>query len=259
MKYMLDRTVEYAKRYGLISTLKKVMLRANEKIRNNIFSVNLIDKLSYKTSISRLGKLKRKEEKNIKDIIKSTKKFSGIGLYKSISPQQDEYELVELAKRVKKKSPKYVLEIGTAEGGTLYVWSRYLDSVNKIVSIDIGKAYEKRTKFFSKFSARKKYKFINNYSQKRNTIDKVKEEMDKGVDFLFIDGDHTYKGVKKDFDLYKGMVNKGGVIAFHDIIETGYSKMGVPKLWSEIEDIYRTEEIIRKDGNKQGGIGLLYK
>ncbi len=34
------------------------------------------------------------------------------------------------------------------------------------------------------------------------------------VDFLFIDGDHLYDGVKIDFELYKKLVRPGGLIAF---------------------------------------------
>jgi predicted O-methyltransferase YrrM len=41
---------------------------------------------------------------------------------------------------------------------------------------------------------------------------------DNKVDFLFIDADHSYEGVKKDFEMYSPLVRKGGIIAFHDII-----------------------------------------
>lgn len=36
------------------------------------------------------------------------------------------------------------------------------------------------------------------------------------IDFLFIDGDHSIAGCKKDYQLYSGKVRKGGFIAFHD-------------------------------------------
>jgi hypothetical protein len=36
------------------------------------------------------------------------------------------------------------------------------------------------------------------------------------IDFLFIDGDHSYEGVKKDFDLYSTLLSKHGVIILHD-------------------------------------------
>ncbi|WP_282459185.1 class I SAM-dependent methyltransferase, partial [Mycoplasmopsis arginini] len=39
------------------------------------------------------------------------------------------------------------------------------------------------------------------------------------IDFLFIDGDHTYEGVKLDFDLYSNLLSDKGVIVIHDTDE----------------------------------------
>jgi hypothetical protein len=36
------------------------------------------------------------------------------------------------------------------------------------------------------------------------------------IDFLFIDGDHSYEGVKKDFELYSKILSDSGVIVLHD-------------------------------------------
>jgi hypothetical protein len=36
------------------------------------------------------------------------------------------------------------------------------------------------------------------------------------IDFLFIDGDHTYDGVKLDFDLYSTILSENGIIVVHD-------------------------------------------
>lgn len=36
------------------------------------------------------------------------------------------------------------------------------------------------------------------------------------IDFLFIDGDHSYEGVKKDFELYSQIMNDKGIIVIHD-------------------------------------------
>lgn len=38
----------------------------------------------------------------------------------------------------------------------------------------------------------------------------------KPIEFLWIDGDHRYNEVKKDFDLWSPFVVDGGIIAFHD-------------------------------------------
>ena len=36
------------------------------------------------------------------------------------------------------------------------------------------------------------------------------------IDFLWIDGDHSYEGVKSDFDLYSQILSENGVIIIHD-------------------------------------------
>ncbi len=36
------------------------------------------------------------------------------------------------------------------------------------------------------------------------------------IDFLFIDGDHSYEGVKLDFDLYSTIMSPNGTIVLHD-------------------------------------------
>jgi predicted O-methyltransferase YrrM len=37
-----------------------------------------------------------------------------------------------------------------------------------------------------------------------------------GVDFLFIDGDHSYDGLKADWDGWSGHVRPAGIVALHD-------------------------------------------
>ena len=44
---------------------------------------------------------------------------------------------------------------------------------------------------------------------KVKTLEQVKAILcGKGIDFLFIDGDSTYKGVKKDFEMYNKLVER---------------------------------------------------
>ena len=40
---------------------------------------------------------------------------------------------------------------------------------------------------------------------------------DGTIDFCFIDADHNYEGVKKDWDLYSPLLTKGSIVIFHDI------------------------------------------
>jgi hypothetical protein len=41
-------------------------------------------------------------------------------------------------------------------------------------------------------------------------------KQDIQIDFLFIDGDHSYEGVKTDFELYSKILSDQGIIAIHD-------------------------------------------
>jgi predicted O-methyltransferase YrrM len=44
--------------------------------------------------------------------------------------------------------------------------------------------------------------------------------MPETVDMVFIDADHSYEGVKKDFEAWFGKVKKGGFFAFHDCVDS---------------------------------------
>ena len=41
-------------------------------------------------------------------------------------------------------------------------------------------------------------------------------KQDIKIDYLHIDADHTFEGVKKDFELYSQRMNRGGIITVHD-------------------------------------------
>ncbi len=41
-------------------------------------------------------------------------------------------------------------------------------------------------------------------------------KQDVKIDLLHLDADHTFDGVKKDFELYSQRMNKGGIITIHD-------------------------------------------
>jgi predicted O-methyltransferase YrrM len=41
------------------------------------------------------------------------------------------------------------------------------------------------------------------------------------LDFLFIDGDHTYEGVAKDWSAWKELIAPGGMVCLHDSRNTG--------------------------------------
>ncbi len=54
-------------------------------------------------------------------------------------------------------------------------------------------------------------------------------QKETSLGLLFIDGDHTYEGVKKDWDAYRPLLIPGSLVAFHD---TGWAE-GVQRLIAE--------------------------
>jgi predicted O-methyltransferase YrrM len=79
------------------------------------------------------------------------------------------------------------------------------------------------------------------------------------LDYLFIDGDHTYEGVKKDFEMYSPLVRSGGLVAFHDVAEHGRElACGVDKFWNEIKEQYKHREMIENSKQGWAGIGVLF-
>lgn len=50
----------------------------------------------------------------------------------------------------------------------------------------------------------------------RKTSEEAFKEFEREVGMLFIDGDHSYEMVKKDYDMWSTLLVSGGVLAFHD-------------------------------------------
>ena len=193
--------------------------------------------------------------------------IEGISCIVNLEPLQNKSEIIEFIKLLVKIKPKIILEIGTARGGTLFLLSRFSSSDALIISIDLpggkfGCGYPRSKIPFLKFFASNKQKInlIRKDSHKPSTLQKVKKILKKKkVDVLFIDGDHTYNGVKKDFEMYRSLVKPGGIICFHDIvpgdiIETG----GVPDFWKDIREKYNTHEIVDNWDQQCFGIGIIF-
>jgi predicted O-methyltransferase YrrM len=162
--------------------------------------------------------------------------------------------------------PKTVLEIGTANGGTLFLLSRMVAGDATLISIDLrggacGGGYATwRIPIYKSFALPgQNLSLIRGDSHTRKTFDALHARLgDKQLDLLFIDGDHTYEGVKQDFETYSPLVAPGGVIAFHDVVQhTRITSCTVDQFWKEIRDQYEHHEIVEDPAQGWGGIGVL--
>jgi predicted O-methyltransferase YrrM len=193
------------------------------------------------------------------ELISRVFKYSGAFL----QPIQVEEELVKLVEDVTRLRPATVLEIGTSMGGTLYLWTRLAQPDALIISVDLpggkfGGGYSSlRTPLYERFSReQQQLHLLRASSHDGSTMAEVKRLLgDRSVDFLFIDGDHTYEGVKQDWEMYSPLVRPGGLVAFHDIAGN-YDDTQVKRLWDDIKPGYVHNEYMTHPRGFYG-IGVL--
>jgi hypothetical protein len=58
------------------------------------------------------------------------------------------------------------------------------------------------------------------------------------IDYLHIDGDHSYEGVKKDFELYSQIMSENGIITIHDTDQKYHNTFLVPDNQKENFDTF---------------------
>ena len=61
------------------------------------------------------------------------------------------------------------------------------------------------------------------------------------IDFIFIDGDHSYEGLKEDWDAWRPLIARGGTVALHD------SRSTATRAIDDAGSVRFTAEVIKKD------------
>jgi cephalosporin hydroxylase len=132
------------------------------------------------------------------------------------------------------------VEIGAFAGGSASLMSSH-PKVKKVVSIDLGQPIDKSIpiKNVTKFKHNNcNYEYIKGDSTNNETIEKLKS-ITTNINILFIDGNHQYDGVVKDFNNYKDFVVKGGYIIFDDYEDYQYS----PDVKLAVNDLMKSLDI----------------
>lgn len=76
--------------------------------------------------------------------------------------------------------------------------------------------------------------------------------------YIYIDGDHSYKGVTLDYRLFWPKLNKGGFMAFHDVVAHGYLDKGLFGIWKFWKELRNKHSIILPFP-KDSGLGIIQK
>ena len=164
-------------------------------------------------------------------------------------------EIVELGKLLQEFAPKRSLEIGTNYGGTLFLLCTLSPPDAEIISLDLpfgafGGGYPSRKiPLYRQFpKGGQKLHLIRADSHAQETKERVVKILGgEKLDYLFLDGDHTYDGVHRDFEMYAPLVRGGGMVAFHDIVTYNpESRCEVARFWNEVKLRYAHREIIEE-------------
>lgn len=167
-----------------------------------------------------------------------------------------------------------VLEIGCYDGGTTIFLSHLTE---KLITID--QPYPARFDTYRYHIGNENlygsdllntitnFNYISGNSHDINTYNNVLNLLSacEKFDLLFIDGDHSYGGVKQDYETYSPLVKDGGIIVFHDIHRSSFHESHgcfVHDFWDEIKTKYTTHKTFYYGGDDNhvwGGIGVLIK
>lgn len=172
---------------------------------------------------------------------------------KKFGIQQKEGEWIKFISLVDATRPKNVLEIGSYDGGSTVSLSMLCE---RLLTIEI---IEPRYDV-NLIKQNCNFTYLQGDSTASDITNFVKITTFEPFDLAFIDGNHNYDLVKQDFLNYRKYVRPGGIIAFHDIVESEMHKKQnttVFKLWQEIRDYYTHLEIIEPP-LEWGGIGVIW-
>tara|TARA_Y100000590_G_scaffold470645_1_gene667329 strand:+ start:256 stop:933 length:678 start_codon:yes stop_codon:yes gene_type:complete len=193
--------------------------------------------------------------------IGGTRFYDGTGTHY----QQNPYEITDLIfflkKHEKRKKIKFknFLEIGYSAGVNNTFLNKFFKFKN-IVAIDIVNPAGINTSTFFANLRFKNISLICGNSTDKETIKKTKSL--GPYDLIFIDGGHEYNTVKKDFINYSKVLDKNGVIVFHDI-KSYLFVPGVPHFWQELKKKNKKKWLFKEiyySGNLQEtGIGIISK
>lgn len=139
---------------------------------------------------------------------------------------------------------KVVIEIGVFEGANTVMLAKHMGQEGKLYGIDpffrgklgISYSYLIVQHFIRKNALKSRVELIRKFS-----IDACQDVPDK-IDFIFIDGDHSWEGIQNDWILYAPKIVQNGIIALHDTAAPEFQQWKIGT-----ESVKFFEQVIQKD------------
>ncbi len=142
---------------------------------------------------------------------------------RKLNTKEERAAFYKYAKRV--PSNGLIVDIGTAQGGSAFVFVLASKSSVKVYTIDPKKNLQ-----FLYYLER--FELSDRLIYYEQTSEAFAKDFKGKIDLLFIDGIHSYRGVVGDFNSYEDCVVKGGIVMFHDYFLYGDA---IGKATDEIE------------------------
>jgi len=177
----------------------------------------------------------------------SSNKFGGLYL------QQIPEEYAKLLKWLQKQKFQLYLELGIGDGGSFLLDTMFQPSLKISVAVDNCSYWSEQR---GRITEVLHYLEYNKSSCSVRFIEKSTDDFFKDNDLvfdcIFIDADHSYEGVKRDYENSLKILNNNGYIIFHDI--NSRQCPGVVKLWNEVS----SQDDLTFIASGNCGIGVLF-
>ena len=133
------------------------------------------------------------------------------GRYTKLGIQQCLDELQQVKDSLGSRKFENFYEIGSDEGGSLWIYSHLLLTPGaKVCSIEV-KVKPILQKVVDALTAK-------GFNVKLAKQPSMKFKPEEPIEFLHIDGDHAYKSVRPEFDKYYPLVKENGILLLHDTL-----------------------------------------
>lgn len=136
------------------------------------------------------------------------------------------------------------VEIGVCNGVTSELFAQQIPNIKKLFAVDNYPSFvdwdgtrvtEERQAETMRRCKERLAKYPNVEFVYKSSAEFSESVFDDSLDFIFIDGDHSYEATLKDIQLYWPKVKTGGVFAGHDINLTTVTKA--------VEDYFKETEV----------------
>jgi predicted O-methyltransferase YrrM len=160
--------------------------------------------------------------------------------------------LLDLIKELGDNSDKTMIEIGSFVGESTIMFAQ---SFKKVIAIDpFMEGYDEKDPTSYLFEFDNVYQtyldrttIYPNIQTIIETSDNAVKELDgETYDFIYLDGLHTYEGVKTDIQNYLPLVKKGGIIGGHDYTNQISHLVGV---YQAVNEMFGQPDKVFKDNS----------